>query len=79
MDVEILNLYSNEPMPDTKLIGDHGQNFLIKTDTENILLDVGTSGIKLLHNMNLLNVDLMIFPYSFFPMDIMIIVEDYLH
>lgn len=57
MDVEIINLYSNEPMPDTNLIGDHGQSFLIKTDTENILLDVGTSGKKLLHNMNLLNVD----------------------
>jgi len=57
LDVEILNLYSNEPMPGTNLIGDHGQSFLIKTDTENILLDVGTSGKKLLHNMNLLNVD----------------------
>ncbi len=44
-------------MPDTNLIGDHGQSFLIKTDTDSILLDVGTSGKKLLHNMSLLNVN----------------------
>lgn len=44
-------------MPNTDLIGDHGQSFLIKTDKENILLDVGTSGKKLLHNMKLLDVN----------------------
>lgn len=44
-------------MPKTKLKGDHGQSFLIRTEKEQILLDVGTSGKKLLHNMQLLGVD----------------------
>ena len=57
MNVEILNLYSNVAMPKTKLKGDHGQSFLIRTEKEQILLDVGTSGKKLLHNMQLLGVD----------------------
>ena len=57
MNIEILNLYSNVAMTNTKLKGDHGQSFLIRTEKEQILLDVGTSGKKLLHNMQLLGVD----------------------
>ena len=57
MKVEILNLYSNEPMPNSELIGDHGQSFLIKTEKEQILFDVGTKGKILLHNMQKLNVN----------------------
>lgn len=57
MEIEIINLYSNMAKPETKLIGDHGQSFLIKTEKEKILFDVGTSGKKLLHNMNELEID----------------------
>ncbi|MBD3191761.1 MAG: MBL fold metallo-hydrolase [Candidatus Heimdallarchaeota archaeon] len=57
MEIEIINLYSNMAMPKTKLIGDHGQSFLLKSKNENILLDVGTSGKKLLHNMKELGID----------------------
>jgi len=56
MEVEILNLYSNVAKPNSDLIGDHGQSFLIKTENENILLDVGFKGKKLLHNMAKLGV-----------------------
>lgn len=56
MEVEILNLYSNVAKPNSDLIGDHGQSFLIRTEKENILLDVGTKGKKLLHNMKKLGV-----------------------
>jgi len=57
MDVEILNLYSNVAKPNSNLIGDHGQSFLIKTEKENILVDVGAKGKKLLHNMKQLGVN----------------------
>ena len=57
MNVEILNLYSNVAKPNSSLIGDHGQSFLIKTENENILLDVGYKGKKLLHNMKKLGVN----------------------
>ena len=57
LDVEILNLYSNEAKPNSDLIGDHGQSFLIKTENENILLDVGFKGKKLLHNMEKLGIN----------------------
>lgn len=56
LEVEILNLYSNVAKPASDLIGDHGQSFLIKTATENILLDVGSRGKKLLYNMEKLGV-----------------------
>lgn len=56
MEVEILNLYSNVAKPNSEFIGDHGQSFLIKTDNENILLDVGSKGKKLLHNMDKLDI-----------------------
>ena len=57
MEIEILNLYSNVAQPNTSLLGDHGQSFLISTKNEKILFDVGTSGKKLLHNMQLLDVN----------------------
>jgi len=57
LKVEILNLYSNVAMPKSDLIGDHGQSFLIKTEKEQILFDVGTKGEILLHNMKELGVD----------------------
>ncbi len=57
LDVEILNLYSNVAKPNSDLIGDHGQSFLIKTENENILLDVGFKGKKLLHNMEKLGIN----------------------
>ena len=56
LEVEILNLYSNVAKPNSDLIGDHGQSFLIKTGKENILFDVGSKGKKLLHNMKELGV-----------------------
>jgi 7,8-dihydropterin-6-yl-methyl-4-(beta-D-ribofuranosyl)aminobenzene 5'-phosphate synthase len=56
MKVEILNLYSNIPKPDSNLVGDHGQSFLIKYGNKQLLFDVGTSGKKLLHNMKELEV-----------------------
>lgn len=57
MEIEILNLYSNVAMPNSELLGDHGQSFLIKTAKEQILFDVGTKGKILLHNMKLLGVN----------------------
>ncbi len=56
MEVEILNLYSNVAKPNSEFIGDHGQSFLIKTETEKILFDVGSKGKKLLHNMDKLDI-----------------------
>ncbi|MHA1738770.1 MAG: MBL fold metallo-hydrolase [Candidatus Heimdallarchaeota archaeon] len=57
MKVEILNLYSNVALPNSGLIGDHGQSFLIKTEKQQILLDVGTKGKILLHNMKKLGIN----------------------
>jgi 7,8-dihydropterin-6-yl-methyl-4-(beta-D-ribofuranosyl)aminobenzene 5'-phosphate synthase len=57
LEIEIVNLYSNIAMPKSNLIGDHGQSFLIRSEEQNILFDVGTSGKKLLHNMKELNVE----------------------
>jgi len=57
LKVEILNLYSNVALPNSGLIGDHGQSFLIKIENEQILFDVGTKGKILLHNMKKLGVD----------------------
>jgi 7,8-dihydropterin-6-yl-methyl-4-(beta-D-ribofuranosyl)aminobenzene 5'-phosphate synthase len=57
MDIEIVNLYSNVAKPDSDLIGEHGQSFLLRMNGENILFDVGGDGEALLHNMAKLNVD----------------------
>lgn len=57
MQVEILNLYSNEIFPGSDLLPDHGQSFLIKAENHQILVDVGGKGKILLHNMKSLGVD----------------------
>ncbi len=57
MELEIINLYSNESIRDTGLIGDHGQSFLFKTKENQILLDVGAKGDILLHNMRILGIE----------------------
>ena len=54
--IEIINLYSNIPMPDTDLIGKHGQSFLIKSKDDQILMDTGADGPTLLHNMKILGI-----------------------
>lgn len=56
LEVEIVNLYSNVAEPSSELIGDHGQSFLIKSGNEKILLDVGSKGKILLHNMDKLDI-----------------------
>ena len=43
-------------MPGTELIGKHGQSFLIKVDNDQILMDTGTDGPTLLHNMKILGI-----------------------
>ena len=57
MKVEILNLYSNIALPNSNLIANHGQSFLLSIGKDKILMDVGASGKKLLHNMKQLNVN----------------------
>jgi len=56
-DIEIINLYSNIARPGSNLTGDHGQSFLIKTGDERILMDTGSSGKILLHNMRSLGIE----------------------
>lgn len=51
MNIEILNVYSNETEAGSKLKGDHGQSFLISSNGEKILFDTGAKGNILLHNM----------------------------
>lgn len=55
--IEIINCYSNLPMPGTDLIGKHGQSFLIKIGNDQILMDTGADGPTLLHNMKILGID----------------------
>ena len=54
--IEIINVYSNIPMPNTNLIGKHGQSFLIKVNNDQILMDTGADGPTLLHNMKILGI-----------------------
>jgi len=54
--IEIINCYSNLAMPGTKLIGKHGQSFLLKVDNDQILIDTGADGPTLLHNMKILDI-----------------------
>jgi 7,8-dihydropterin-6-yl-methyl-4-(beta-D-ribofuranosyl)aminobenzene 5'-phosphate synthase len=56
MQVEILNLYSNEALPNSNLKGDHGESFLIRTPQHQILFDIGNKGKLLLHNMKELGI-----------------------
>ena len=51
MEVEIINIYSNEGIKEKKLVGDHGQSFWIKIDGKNILIDTGAKAKILLDNM----------------------------
>ncbi len=55
--IEIINVYSNVPMPGTDLIGKHGQSFLFKVGNDQILMDSGGDGKTLLHNMRILGID----------------------
>ncbi|TFG20983.1 MAG: MBL fold metallo-hydrolase [Promethearchaeota archaeon] len=55
--IEIINVYSNLPMPGTDFIGKHGQSFFIKAGNDQILIDTGADGPTLLHNMKILNID----------------------
>ncbi|MBN2157420.1 MAG: MBL fold metallo-hydrolase [Candidatus Lokiarchaeota archaeon] len=55
--IEIINVYSNMAMPDSDLIGRHGQSFFIKVGNDRILMDTGADGPTLLHNMTLLGID----------------------
>ncbi|MHA1454337.1 MAG: MBL fold metallo-hydrolase [Promethearchaeota archaeon] len=55
--IEIINCYSNLPMPGTDFIGKHGQSFLIKAGNDQILVDTGADGPTLLHNMKILGID----------------------
>ena len=55
--IEIINCYSNLPMPGTDFIGKHGQSFLIKAGNDQILMDTGADGPTLLHNMKILGID----------------------
>ncbi|MBN2716059.1 MAG: MBL fold metallo-hydrolase [Deltaproteobacteria bacterium] len=57
MKAQILNLYSNDTKPNSRLKGDHGQSFLITIGEEQVLFDTGASGKILLHNMALLGID----------------------
>jgi len=51
MEVQILNLYSNEKESGSRLKKDHGQSFLISIGDEQILFDLGQKSHLLLHNM----------------------------
>jgi 7,8-dihydropterin-6-yl-methyl-4-(beta-D-ribofuranosyl)aminobenzene 5'-phosphate synthase len=56
VNVEILNLYSNEKEDNSLLQNDHGQSFLISMGDEKILLDLGQKGDILLNNMDKLHI-----------------------
>ena len=56
MNVEILNVYSNETEKGSRLKGDHGQSFLISSENDKVLFDTGRKGAILLHNMKELGI-----------------------
>lgn len=56
MPVEIINVYSNDPLPNSEFIGDHGNGFIIRDGKETIMVDVGTKADILLHNMKKLGI-----------------------
>jgi 7,8-dihydropterin-6-yl-methyl-4-(beta-D-ribofuranosyl)aminobenzene 5'-phosphate synthase len=56
MQVEILNLFSNITIDHPKLIGGHGQSFLITFGNEKILYDIGLNSKILLNNMETLSI-----------------------
>lgn len=56
MNVEILNLYSNEKEDSSVLQSAHGQSFLISTGDEKILFDLGMKSDILLNNMTELQI-----------------------
>jgi len=57
VEVQILNLYSNEVEENSNLKGHHGQSFLITIGEEQIIYDVGHKGHILLHNMAILGIE----------------------
>jgi len=56
MDVKIVNIYNDEAHL-KGLKGGHGESFHIATGDQEILLDVGWKGKKLMHNMNKLGIN----------------------
>lgn len=56
MNVDIMNIYSNDPLPHSNYKGDHGNSFLIRDNNGIIMMDVGTDPEILLHNMEMMGI-----------------------
>ncbi|NHJ46974.1 MAG: MBL fold metallo-hydrolase [Asgard group archaeon] len=57
LKIEIINLYNDIAPNDCNFIANHGQAFLIKSESNQTLFDTGQIGKYLLHNMKELAVD----------------------
>jgi 7,8-dihydropterin-6-yl-methyl-4-(beta-D-ribofuranosyl)aminobenzene 5'-phosphate synthase len=56
MEIKITNIYTNEQSESKRLKNDHGQAFIVTIADDNILIDTGTHGSILLHNMKELGI-----------------------
>ncbi len=57
MDITIINIYSEDVLPGRHLKAGRGEAFYIMIGNNRLMLDVGMSGTKLLHNMQVLGLE----------------------
>jgi len=57
LDVRVVNVYNNEALPARDLESGHGESFHITMGDKQVLFDVGWKGRRLMHNLDVLGID----------------------